>query len=323
MKKMNPFFSVIIPVYNSSKYINECIDTILCQEFRDYEVIFIDDGSTDNSVEIISKRFQGNSNYKLIEQKNKGVSAARNIGLNNATGKYVMFMDSDDYWVKDILGQLQKILISNSNVDILFFNIFDDFSDMKKNHVVLPKFLGKKLSKNLAIESILSNRGYRGYGVNKVFKRSCIGNNRFDESITYLEDMLFCISCVLDANEFMGIDKCLYAYRWRPTSVVNTFGPSHMTFFDALDKIDDLIPDKFHDSITVKRRFAYIDFASRFIFKNKNQYKFFENKFRQEKRIFALNKFGLGKTELLPLALSNISFTVSVLTLNLIKKIKA
>lgn len=322
MKQNIPFFSVIIPVYNSSKYLQKCINSIICQKFQNYEVVFVDDGSTDSSVNIISKEIKGYANFKLIKQENQGVSAARNKGLKNASGKYVMFMDSDDYWENGILSRLSKILLAHKSVDILFFNIFEEIVNVRKNHDVAEKYLGNKLSKSDAIESVLSNRGYRGYSVNKVFKRSCIGNIRFDEDITYLEDMLFNISCIMNANEYMGIDDCLYVYRWRPSSVVNTFEPSHMTLFDALNKISNLIPHEFDDAITVKKKFTYIDFASRFIFKNKKEYNYFQSKFAAEKNIFRLNEFGLGKTELIPLSLGNFNFTVAVLSLKLIKKLK-
>ncbi len=322
MEGVNPFFSVIIPVYNSAKYLNKCISSILCQKYQNYEIIFVDDGSTDDSVGIISKQIQGHANFKLIEQKNQGVSSARNNGLKNSTGSYVMFMDSDDYWTDDIMNRLNKILSSHENVDILLFNYFEDISNTKKDHFISSRFLEEKLSKNLAIESILSNKGYLGYCWNKVFKRSCILDNKFDENITYLEDMLFNISCILNADEIMSIDDCLYAYRWRSNSVVNTFEPAHMTFFDSLDKIDSLVPTEFHDAITIKKKSACIEFASRFIFKDQKKYNFFKNKFNQEKRITQLSRFGLLKTGIITLSLGNISFTISVIAFILIQIIK-
>src|SRR5699024_10431869 len=102
-------------VYNSAKYLNKCISCILCQKYQNYEIICVDDGSTDDSVGIISKQIQGHANCKLIEQKNQGVSSARNNGLKNSTGSYVMFMDSDDYWTDDIMNRLNKILSSHEN----------------------------------------------------------------------------------------------------------------------------------------------------------------------------------------------------------------
>lgn len=322
LESVQPFFSIIIPVYNSSKYIEKCIDSILRQKFVDFEVILIDDGSTDDSVEIISKYLKKYSFLKLIRQRNNGVSAARNRGLKNAKGKYVLFMDSDDYWINETMPKLYRLLLSNESVDILFFNYLESSNQSQITHAVLSKFLKKRMSQNIAIESVLSNKGYLGYCWNKVFKKSSIQNYRFDESVTYLEDMLFNVSCILNVNEIMSIDDCLYAYNLRSDSVVNIFKPKNMTFFNSLDKVGEIIPDKFHDAIVIKRKFAYIEFASKFIFKNQKEYKFFKNKFDQEKKIFRLKRFGLGKQELITLSFGNINFTVSVIVLQLIKLIK-
>lgn len=322
MGEINPFFSVIVPVYNSSEYIQKCIESILCQKFKNYEVIFVDDGSNDDSISIISKYLKEYTNFKLLKQENKGVSAARNTGLINATGEYILFMDSDDYWESGILDRLSKVLLANENVDILLFNYFEDILNTRKDHYVSTKFIGERISKNLAIESIMSNKGYLGYCWNKVFKRSSIKNNRFDESITYLEDMLFNITCILNAHEIVSINDELYAYRWRPDSVVNTFDSKHMTFFDSLDKISKIIPNEFVDAIIIKKKAAYIEFASNCIFKNRKEFKSLKDKFNQEKKITNIKEFGLLKTGLITLSLGKFSFTASVIAFKLIQLAK-
>ncbi len=322
LELVQPFFSIIIPVYNSSMYIERCIDSILIQEFSDFEIILVDDGSTDDSVEIVSKYIKEYPFIKLLRQSNQGVSTARNWGIETANGKYLLFIDADDYWINATMSKLHEILTTNRNVDILFFNYSEASDESQKLHEILPSFIGDRISKEKAIKGILSNKGYLGYCWNKVFKKSVVQNCRFDESITYLEDMLFNVSCILNAIEIMSIDDCLYAYNLRSDSVVNTFNPKHMTFFDSLDKISDLIPNEFSDAITIKKRLACIEFASSFVFTNKNEYEIFKKKFYQQKRIFGLNRFGLGKQEQLVLSLGNVSFLISVIGLQLIKKIK-
>ena len=96
MKK--PKFSIIVPVYNTEKYLKRCLDSIKSQSFKDYEVIIVNDGSTDNSSDIISKY-----PYKIINQENLGLSRARNNGVKEASGDYLIFLDSDDYIEKDLL----------------------------------------------------------------------------------------------------------------------------------------------------------------------------------------------------------------------------
>ena len=94
---MQPKISVIIPVYNVEKYLRECLDSIVNQTFKDIEIICVDDGSTDKSLEILREYEQKDKRIIVISQPNKGVSTARNIGMQQATGKYMMFVDSDDY----------------------------------------------------------------------------------------------------------------------------------------------------------------------------------------------------------------------------------
>ena len=89
--------SVIVPVYNTEKYLRECLDSIINQTFRDIEIICVNDGSTDKSLEILKEYALKDNRIKVITQGNKGQSVARNIGLNNASGKYITFIDSDDY----------------------------------------------------------------------------------------------------------------------------------------------------------------------------------------------------------------------------------
>ena len=106
MKK--PKFSIIVPVYNTEKYLKRCLDSIKSQSFKDYEVIIVNDGSTDNSSDTISKY-----PYKVINQENQGLSMARNNGVKEASGEYLIFLDSDDYIEKNLLKEINNSL-SNS-----------------------------------------------------------------------------------------------------------------------------------------------------------------------------------------------------------------
>jgi glycosyltransferase involved in cell wall biosynthesis len=108
-----PFFSVVIPLYNKEKYILATITSVLNQTFTNYEIIIINDGSTDNSLEIINK--MKNEKMKIFSIKNKGVSHARNFGIKNAEGKYIAFLDADDIWIKNKLEEQFKLL-NNSNL---------------------------------------------------------------------------------------------------------------------------------------------------------------------------------------------------------------
>jgi len=120
-----PEFSIIIPVYNIEQYIKECLDSVFNQSFKDFEVIVVNDGTKDNSMDIVK-----NYDVKIINQKNKGLSSARNHGVQLAKGKYILFLDSDDYLEKDTLKEIHKSL--KNNPDIVRFQI----QEVNENHKI-------------------------------------------------------------------------------------------------------------------------------------------------------------------------------------------
>ena len=120
-----PKFSIIIPVYNVEKYIKKCLDSVFNQSYKDFEVIVVDDGTKDNSMELVKKY-----DVKIINQENMGLSEARNNGVKKAKGEYLIFLDSDDYIEKDLLKELDKS--SKNNPDIIRFQIQEVFEDNNK-----------------------------------------------------------------------------------------------------------------------------------------------------------------------------------------------
>ena len=101
----NPQISVIVPVYNAEKWLRRCVDSILAQTFTDFELLLIDDGSTDGSPAICDEYAQRDSRIKVFYQKNSGVSAARNSGLDHARGEWILFVDADDYLYEDVVSE--------------------------------------------------------------------------------------------------------------------------------------------------------------------------------------------------------------------------
>ena len=132
-----PKFSIIVPVYNVEKYIDNCLKSIKNQTYKDYEVIVVNDGTKDNSMDIVKKY-----DVAVVEQKNQGLSAARNTGVKHATGEYLIFLDSDDSWNKDLLKELNKSL--KNKPDVVRFQIQETYenSDDKKEYKETP-FEGK------------------------------------------------------------------------------------------------------------------------------------------------------------------------------------
>lgn len=122
-----PTFSIIVPVYNVEKYIDRCLKSIVNQSYSDYEIIVINDGSEDNSIEI-AKKYP----IKLINQKNSGLSAARNAGIKKATGKYLIFIDSDDFIEKDLLKNISKSLENSPDLIRFQAQTIDENNNIKK-----------------------------------------------------------------------------------------------------------------------------------------------------------------------------------------------
>lgn len=117
-----PFFSIIVPVHNAASYVQKSINSIISQTFKDYEVLIIDDKSSDNSVKVINKLIKGLDNFRVLKLKqNVGVAEARNIGIKAANGKYICFLDDDDIWLKDKL-KIEHDYLTEKNIEWVFSN---------------------------------------------------------------------------------------------------------------------------------------------------------------------------------------------------------
>ena len=194
------FFSIIVPIFNSQSFIKKCIESIKQQTFTDFECLLINDGSTDNSENIINKEINNDSRFILINKKNNGVSSARNYGLNIAKGDFIVFIDSDDWIEPNLLQEINEHADGNNIIQY-------DFYKVSKNK-------SGKLKKEIHIKSDI-NMILQGEGAvvwKRAIKRTFIEGLRFDESLSGGEDYLFCSNVFLKDSHFAYIDKCLYNY---------------------------------------------------------------------------------------------------------------
>lgn len=141
---MNPFFSVVIPVYNAEKYINKCVESILQQSFENFEVVLVDDGSADRSMAICEDLSKKDDRVSLVHQKNQGVSTARNKGTSLAKGRYIIFVDADDYIRADTLMFLHESC-NDCRADICFFGYQRVVGNEVKQTILPPNFCGEKI----------------------------------------------------------------------------------------------------------------------------------------------------------------------------------
>lgn len=210
----NMIFSVIIPVYNVEKYLPECVNSVLNQDFYDYEVILVDDGSTDSSGNICDEYAKEYSNIKVIHKENGGLSDARNFGIKEAKGEYLMFLDSDDFWYGiDVLSGALDTIRTQNNPDLILFGITDYYPDREAVQKVFPqyKMTGKFFSDFRYLNDMLL---YKATACDKIIKRKLITDNKlfFLKGKTH-EDIAWSIDIIPHIDTYVFYPKNLYMYR--------------------------------------------------------------------------------------------------------------
>lgn len=214
-------FSIIIPVYNTSRYLPKCFDSILSQSLNDYEVIVINDGSTDNSLKITEKyckRYK--DKFSVYTTKNQGLSMARNAGIKKAKGDYLIFIDSDDYIEKNLLKRIDSI-INNNYVDLVRFQV----KTLNSNYKIIDRYHEEEF-KNLngpeAFSKIVDYHFVEPawcYAYNRKF---FIKNKFKFMSGIYHEDFALIPLIIMKANNVTSIDYIGYNYIQRDNSIMST-----------------------------------------------------------------------------------------------------
>lgn len=239
--------SVIIPVYNVEAYLRQCLDSVISQTLDDIEVICINDGSTDNSLDILNEYSQKYDNFKVFSQKNSGQGSARNRGIEEACGDYIFFQDADDYIIHDALEKLYENAISNDS-DIVFYK-FARFDNQGKINYKRPGFNFKKELGDVDFSNFTFDyTSIKGHVLNSSFAPWCKLHKKsflkrfddfiFPQSIAY-EDMIFHVKEILRANKISFVDEFLYYYRDNPSSTVNiTHG---FDIFRMVDMVEDFL----------------------------------------------------------------------------------
>lgn len=215
--------SVIIPVYNTEEYLGQCIDSVMQQSYRDLEILLIDDGSTDSSPIVCDRYEQCDLRIKVVHKQNGGLSSARNKGIEHATGKYVMFLDSDDYWDDKYL--VEDLLKVSEDNDLVNFRYKFYMEETRKYIDCLPSceedFTGKE--KEEILEVLLQKGLFLASACNKLILTSVLKENNlyFREKITS-EDVDWCARLLLTCNKITYLNKDSYVYRQRQGSITHT-----------------------------------------------------------------------------------------------------
>lgn len=211
-------FSIIVPVYNCQDYIERCIESVVKQNTKDIELILVNDGSTDNTKELLKEYKKENNLIKVINKKNEGVSKARNTGLKEATGKYILFLDADDYLEENYIKEINEILKKHKDIELINFGFYSDVEDMEFNNLSRDEITYKekyyKDTKSLKKDFVELWDNTMLYNIwNKVYVKKIIDDNniKFPKS-NWGEDVEFNRLYLNVINNMYNSNKCFYHY---------------------------------------------------------------------------------------------------------------
>ena len=208
--------SIITPVYRVEPYLDRCVSSIIAQSYADFELILIDDGSPDRSGEICDCWAQRDNRIRVFHQDNAGVSAARNLGLHEAKGEFITFVDSDDWLENDCLRQLLDVAVK-TNADIVCCNRFENGLEQ----IIPCRYAEALITREEALDF---NSSYHFTAVwGKLYRRGCLAGLRFREDIFYSEDTLFYTQAVMKAQTVYWMSEPLYHYFINQSGAMKTF----------------------------------------------------------------------------------------------------
>ncbi len=227
--------SIIIPAYNSARYINRCLNSCLNQTFLKAELIVIDDGSNDGTLEIIKKFSKHNPYFQVIQTQHNGAAHARNIGINNAIGRYILFVDADDFLEPNMVNNMYKqTLIETPDIVVCDYRIVQNNNIVSINKLNLP-------------DIILEGKFCGLYGLkdkytptcwNKMFRRDFIKQwgLKFPEDIISGHDLLFVFSAFLRSRKIILLSNSLYNYCIFPNSLSHDISLYHIKSYEKVMK---------------------------------------------------------------------------------------
>ena len=251
--------SIIIPVYNTEVYLPACLDSILSQTFSDFEVLLVDDGSKDGSGAICDAYALKDSRIRVMHKENGGVSSARNLGMEQAQGEWIMFVDSDDELLPDGLSELAGGI--SNDVDLVMLDFAH--STYREKDMSLLHVEGRIVGREEALVSMFNGteKSYQGYAVAKLFRRSLLDDHHlmFDPTISIKEDTLFVVHFLcLSGKKVYVSDTPVYIYIQRPSSAMTSlneaYSPKYLTSFEAVARMNRLVRTTF----PAERRLQYL-----------------------------------------------------------------
>ena len=250
--------SIIIPVYNGEKYIEECINNVLEQAYNDFELIIVNDGSKDDTKKICEKISKVDGRIKIINTENAGVSSARNKGINIAKGKYIVFLDADDKILSDIYKNM-IMDIERENADLIMCSYLSEFDNRSEKNIFAWSDrlfedieIKEEVMKN-TVSSIKENGEYKEVIMGSIwrclFKRELleVNNIRFRENLKYSEDLVFVLEYLNISKRVYTTNKCYYLYNRKTEDLSTT-----QKYIDCLESNTDEVHKTILDILNIK-----------------------------------------------------------------------
>lgn len=238
---MNNKISIIIPVYNVEKYIKKCIDSLKRQTYSNFEAIFVNDGSTDSSIDIVENN--NDERFIIVSKENGGLSSARNYGLKYVSGDYLMFLDSDDY-LPDFSLEILMSEMLKYDVDFVQGSIEYVFPNFEKKVILKEEIFYENIVKKYFDNDITIIPVW-----NKLYKIDLVKDIFFKEGYNF-EDIIYTFQIFSHANSFFNTDKIVYYYVQREDSIMNEKDKTKkMKVLDSMDEIINLSKNNNYDSI--------------------------------------------------------------------------
>lgn len=222
--------SVIVPIYNVSSFLPQCIDSILAQTYREYELILVDDGSTDGCYEICEAYKEKDSRIKVLHKKNEGLVRARKDGLRMATGEFISYVDGDD-WIEPNMLERLYTTIETERVDIAICARYEDTGDSTREvyHGIIEGRYDKAAMLSDVYPKMIVNEAFFEWGIlsvvwDKLYRKELLEPYQMavDERLTMGEDAACVYPCLLNANSIYILHECLYHYRQSNSSMIKS-----------------------------------------------------------------------------------------------------
>lgn len=263
---MNDLVSVIVPVYNVEKYIRRCVDSILAQTYKNIEIILVDDGSKDESGRICDEYSKIDTRIIVVHKENGGLSSARNMGLDICHGKYILFVDSDD-WIRDDAVEVAKSFIKNSEIEIVAFSFYIADSNIKSNDYEI-KHINVHNSELNTSDDLLQNfhRDWNKIMIvawNKLYKKTVFDNLRFKEGV-YHEDEYAIVEILKQTQTIYSIDIPLYFYAMSENSIMRNKNCkiNHKKTIDLIEMYKERVEIFIDMEYINEARYAFLDYIT-------------------------------------------------------------